>query len=85
LTRGAEKDLRRFRTHWRITYRQNLPNYFPEKAAVGVIGAGGLRRWPTPQDFRGLVAEPAEAARGTATSFMAMRGMPGAASFTPKR
>lgn len=27
LKQGAEKDLRRFQTHWRITYRQDFPNF----------------------------------------------------------
>ena len=51
--------------------------YFPEKSAVGDIVASGLSAWPTPQDFRGLVAEPAAAARGTVIVFHGNAGHAG--------
>jgi pimeloyl-ACP methyl ester carboxylesterase len=43
--------------------------YFPAKTTVQQVAKGGLRAWPSSQDFRGLVAEPAGAARGTAIVF----------------
>src|SRR5258708_22029174 len=43
--------------------------YFPEKAATEDVVSGGLRAWPTPGAFRGLVAEPARSARATAIVF----------------
>ena len=33
--------------------------YFPARAMVEDVARGGLRAWPSAQDFRGLVAEPA--------------------------
>lgn len=51
--------------------------YFPDRAAVGDMVSQGLRAWPAPQDFRGLVAEPAEAARGTAIVFHGNAGHAG--------
>jgi uncharacterized protein len=55
--------------------------YFPEKAAIGDLASGGLRAWPTPEAFRGLVAEPAEKARGTAIVFHGNAGHAGHRSF----
>jgi alpha-beta hydrolase superfamily lysophospholipase len=55
--------------------------YFPDKAAPGDIVSGGLRAWPTPQDFRGLVAEPAEPARATAIVFHGNAGHAGHRKF----
>jgi uncharacterized protein len=40
--------------------------YFPGRTTVERLASGGLRAWPSSQDFRGLVAEPAGAVRGTA-------------------
>jgi pimeloyl-ACP methyl ester carboxylesterase len=40
--------------------------YFPAGTTVERVAIGGLRAWPSSQDFRGLVAEPAGAVRGTA-------------------
>lgn len=51
--------------------------YFPEKAAIGDIVSSVLRAWPSPEDFRGLVAEPAEPARGTAIVFHGNAGHAG--------
>lgn len=51
---------------------QNQLLYFPQKATVEEMTAGGMRAWPTAQEFRGLVADAAEAAgaaRGTAIVF----------------
>ena len=39
--------------------------YMPVKAGVERMASGGLRAWPSLQDFRGLVAEPAGPVRGT--------------------
>ncbi|AXV79722.1 MULTISPECIES: alpha/beta hydrolase [Ralstonia solanacearum species complex] len=51
--------------------------YFPEKAAIEDLASGGLRAWPTPEAFRGLVAEPAGAVRGTAIVFHGNAGHAG--------
>lgn len=40
--------------------------YFPEKTTVERVANDALRAWPSSQDFRGLVAEPAGEVRGTA-------------------
>jgi pimeloyl-ACP methyl ester carboxylesterase len=55
--------------------------YFPTRAAVEHVVAGGLRAWPSPQDFRGLVAEPAGAVRGTAIVFHGNAGHVGHRAF----
>src|ERR1700732_3515291 len=55
--------------------------YFPAKAALGDIVSGGLRAWPTPQDFRGLVAEPVGPARATAIVFHGNAGHAGHRTF----
>jgi hypothetical protein len=51
--------------------------YFPVKAPVESMAVQGLRAWPSAQDFRGLVAEPAGAARGTAIVFHGNAGHAG--------
>ncbi|WP_459713035.1 alpha/beta hydrolase [Paraburkholderia sp. 2C] len=51
--------------------------YFPEKAAIADVVSEGLRAWPTPDAFRGLVAEPPRAARGTAIVFHGNAGHAG--------
>lgn len=51
--------------------------YFPEKAAIDSLTGGGLRAWPTAETFRGLVAEPAGGARGTAIIFHGNAGHAG--------
>jgi pimeloyl-ACP methyl ester carboxylesterase len=51
--------------------------YFPEKAALPDVVSDGLRAWPTPEAFRGLVAEPPGAARGTAVVFHGNAGHAG--------
>ena len=51
--------------------------YMPVKAAVADMVSGGLRAWPAPQDFRGLVAEPVGIVRGTAIVFHGNAGHAG--------
>ncbi|SAK86172.1 Alpha/beta hydrolase family protein [Caballeronia calidae] len=51
--------------------------YFPEKARIEDLAFGGLRAWPPDEAFRGLVAEPAEAARATAIVFHGNAGHAG--------
>ncbi len=51
--------------------------YFPAKASVAEMSHGGLSPWPAADDFRGLVAEPAAAARGTAIVFHGNAGHAG--------
>ncbi|MBC8746622.1 MULTISPECIES: alpha/beta hydrolase [Paraburkholderia] len=55
--------------------------YFPEKAAIEDVASGGLRAWPTPEAFRGLVAEPAGSARATVIVFHGNAGHAGHRSF----
>jgi pimeloyl-ACP methyl ester carboxylesterase len=43
--------------------------YFPAQTTVEQVTSEELRAWPSPQDFRGLVAEPGGAVRGTAIVF----------------
>jgi pimeloyl-ACP methyl ester carboxylesterase len=51
--------------------------YFPAKATLAEMGRSGLSPWPSPVDFRGLVGEPAGAARGTAIVFHGNAGHAG--------
>ena len=51
--------------------------YFPERATVEQLTDVGLRPWPSAQDFRGLVAEPPGAVRGTAIVFHGNAGHAG--------
>lgn len=55
--------------------------YFPDKAALEDMVSEGLRPWPTPQDFRGLVAEPIGPVRGTAIVFHGNAGHAGHRAF----
>ena len=52
-----------------IYVRQDRMLYFPAPATAASVATAGLRAWPSAQDFRGLVAEPAGAVRGTAIVF----------------
>jgi pimeloyl-ACP methyl ester carboxylesterase len=45
------------------------------------LAGGGLQAWPSPQDFRGLIAEPAGAVRGTAIVFHGNAGHAGDRAF----
>jgi pimeloyl-ACP methyl ester carboxylesterase len=51
--------------------------YFPTKAPAAEMVSAGLGAWPAQQDFRGLVAEPAGAVRGTAIVFHGNAGHAG--------
>lgn len=58
--------------------------YFPAQARVAEVAeaAGGrLRPWPSAQDFRGLVAEPPGAVRGTVIVFHGNAGHAGHRAF----
>ncbi len=55
--------------------------YFPAATTVERVATGGLRVWPSAQDFRGLVAEPAGAVRGTAIVFHGNAGHAGQRAF----
>ena len=55
--------------------------YFPAKAAAADMVSAGLSPWPAPQEFRGLVAEPAGVARGTAIVFHGNAGHAGHRAF----
>jgi len=51
--------------------------YFPDRAKLDEVVSTRLRAWPTPEDFRGLLAEPAGPARGTAIVFHGNAGHAG--------
>jgi uncharacterized protein len=55
--------------------------YFPAKAATEELVSFGLRAWPTPEAFRGLVAEPPGSARASAIVFHGNAGHAGHRSF----
>lgn len=58
--------------------------YFPARATPAQMSGAGLRPWPSAEDFRGLVSEPAEpagAARGTAIVFHGNAGHAGHRGF----
>jgi uncharacterized protein len=55
--------------------------YFPDKAVLEDMVSGRLHAWPTPQDFRGLMAEPAGPVRGTAIVFHGNAGHAGHRDF----
>ena len=55
--------------------------YFPAHATVERVTTSGLRAWPSPQDFRGLLAEPAGVARGTVIVFHGNAGHAGHRKF----
>lgn len=62
--------------------------YFPQRAGVAELERGALRAWPAAEDFRGLVAPPVGAVRGTAIVFHGNAGHAGhrgayAAALTP--
>lgn len=60
---------------------QNSLLYFPERATTAQMLSPGLDAWPSAQDFRGLVAEPASttrpAVRGTVIVFHGNAGHAG--------
>ena len=51
--------------------------YFPDRASVDDMVAPGLRAWPGPDDFRGLLAEPHGPVRATAIVFHGNAGHAG--------
>ncbi|MEJ7930513.1 alpha/beta hydrolase [Ramlibacter sp. AN1015] len=51
--------------------------YFPERISVQRVASDRLRAWPSAQEFRGLVAEPAGTARATALVFHGNAGHAG--------
>ena len=55
--------------------------YFPQRATVEEVVSAGLTPWPSAEDFRGLVAEPRGAVRGTAIVFHGNAGHVGHRAF----
>jgi len=51
--------------------------YCPQRATVEEVASAGLTPWPSAEDFRGLVAEPRGAVRGTAIVFHGNAGQVG--------
>ncbi|WP_175104076.1 alpha/beta hydrolase [Pararobbsia alpina] len=64
-----------------VAILQNRFLYFPEKAATEDVVSDGLRAWPTPEAFRGLVAEPVGSARATVIVFHGNAGHAGHRSY----
>ncbi len=60
-----------------VTMFQDRLLYFPARAAVADMVSGGLKAWPSADDFRGLVGEPPGAVRGTAIVFHGNAGHAG--------
>ena len=55
--------------------------YFPQRATLDEVASAGLAPWPSAQDFRGLVAHPGGAVRGTAIVFHGNAGHVGHRAF----
>ncbi|AOJ67091.1 alpha/beta hydrolase [Burkholderia ubonensis] len=64
-----------------VVLMQDRLIYFPEKAAIDDVVSDGLRAWPSAEEFRGLVAEPAGTARGTVVVFHGNAGHAGHRSY----
>lgn len=64
-----------------LAWLQNHLLYFPSRATVAQLERSGLRAWPSAAEFRGLVAEPAGAARATAIVFHGNAGHAGHRGF----
>jgi len=64
-----------------ITVFQDRLMYFPARSAFGDMVSAGLRGWPSPQSFRGLMAEPRTQARATAIVFHGNAGHAGHRQF----
>jgi uncharacterized protein len=58
--------------------------YFPESVTIERTLDSGLQAWPSENNFRGLIAEPAATARGTAIVFHGNAGHAGYRSFYAK-
>jgi pimeloyl-ACP methyl ester carboxylesterase len=52
-----------------VFFLQDRLLYFPGRTTVAALATGGLKPWPGPDDFRGLVVEPQGAVRGTVVVF----------------
>ncbi len=64
-----------------ITVFQDRLLYFPARSALGDMVSAGLRGWPSPRSFRGLVAEPRTQARATTIVFHGNAGHAGHRAF----
>ncbi|KVL07140.1 alpha/beta hydrolase [Burkholderia ubonensis] len=64
-----------------VVLMQDRLIYFPEKVAIDDVVSDGMRAWPSAAEFRGLVAEPAAAARGTVVVFHGNAGHAGHRSY----
>jgi pimeloyl-ACP methyl ester carboxylesterase len=64
-----------------LAWLQDHLLYFPSRATVAQLERGGLRAWPSAQDFRGLIAEPSPPARATAIVFHGNAGHAGHRGF----
>lgn len=51
--------------------------YYPDQATVAELAGDGLHAWPSPRDFRALLAEPAGTVRATAIVFHGNAGHAG--------
>ena len=59
------------------TMLQNSLLYFPQPAPLAELAGSGLAPWPSPESFRGLLAEPAGPARATVVVFHGNAGHAG--------
>lgn len=66
---------------WGSTLLQDRLLYFPAQATVAELTTGALAAWPAADDFRGLVAVPQGAVRGTAVVFHGNAGHAGHRAF----
>jgi len=64
-----------------VYFWQDRLLFFPQRAMVEEVASAGLTPWPSAQDFRGLVAEPRGAVRGTAIVFHGNAGHVGHRAF----
>jgi alpha-beta hydrolase superfamily lysophospholipase len=55
--------------------------YFPDKADISDLESASLRPWPSPDDFRGLIADPPGQKRGTVVVFHGNAGHAGHRGF----
>lgn len=51
--------------------------YYPDRASIAEMATGGLVPWPTAEDFRGLLVEPATPPRATVVVFHGNAGHAG--------
>ena len=66
-----------------IALMQDRLLYFPTQLALADTAVGRMQPWPSAQEFRGFLAEPAGPARATAIVFHGTPATPAIAATTP--